>query len=134
MSTDYIADLLTRIRNAQRVGHRAVRVRHSKVVEQILSVLRGEGFIDSFEVQPSRVNNKFKECEVVLRYYDTGEPLIGVANRYSSSGRRVYRHADKLPTIRSGLGISIVSTSQGIMSDKEAKKRRIGGEVMAVVG
>ncbi len=134
MSSDYIADLLTRIRNAQRVGHRSVRIRHSKVVEQILGVLRGEGFIDSFDVQASKVNSKFKECEVVLRYYDTGEPLIGIANRISSSGRRVYRHSDKLPTVRSGLGISIVSTSQGIMSDKEAKKRRIGGEVMAVIG
>lgn len=134
MSTDYIADLLTRIRNAQRVGHKTVRTRHSKVTEQILSVLRSEGFIDSFEAQTSKVNDKFKEFEVVLRYYDTGEPLIGIVNRYSTSGRRVYRRADKLPTIRSGLGISIVSTSQGIMSDKEARRRRIGGEVMAVVG
>ena len=134
MSSDYVADLLTRIRNAQRVGHRAVRVKHSKVVEQILSVLRTEGFVDSFEVKPSKVNDKFKEIEVVLRYYESGEPLIGIANRVSSSGRRVYKGSDKIPTIRSGLGISIISTSQGIMSDKEAKKRRIGGELMAVIG
>jgi small subunit ribosomal protein S8 len=134
MSTDYVADLLTRVRNAQRVGHRAVRIRHSKVVEQIVSVLRTEGLVDSYEVQTSRVNDKFKEIEVVLRYYDTGEPLIGVARRISSSGRRIYRGSEKLPSIHSGLGISIISTSQGIMSDKEAKKRRIGGEVMAVIG
>lgn len=134
MSSDYIADLLTRIRNAQRVGHKTVRARHSKVSEQILSVLRSEGFIDAYEVQTSKVNANFKELEVVLRYYDTGEPLIGIINRFSSSGRRVYRRTDKLPTIRSGLGISIISTSQGIMSDKEARKRGIGGEVMAVVG
>lgn len=134
MASDYIADLLTRIRNAQRVGHKSVRTRHSKVTEQILSVLRSEGFIDAYEVKTSQVNDKFKEFEVVLRYYDTGEPLIGIINRISSSGRRVYRRSDKLPSVRSGLGISIVSTSQGIMSDKEARRRRIGGEVMAVVG
>jgi|688.fasta_scaffold693943_1 small subunit ribosomal protein S8 len=134
MSADFIADLLTRIRNAQRVGHRSVRTRHSRVVEQVLSVLRTEGFIDGFQVAPSKVNKLFKECEVVLRYYETGEPLISVANRYSKSGRRVYRGSDNLPTIRSGLGISIISTSQGIMSDKEAKKRRIGGEVLAIIG
>ena len=134
MSSDYVADLLTRIRNAQRVGHRSVRTRHSKVTEQVLAVLRTEGFIDAFVVTESKINSKFKECDVTLRYYDTGEPLIGVANRISSSGRRIYRSSDKLPSIRSGLGISIVSTSQGIMSDKEAKKRRIGGEVLAVIG
>lgn len=134
MSSDYIADLLTRIRNAQRVGHKTVRTRHSKVTEQILAVLRTEGFIDSYEAQTSKVNDKFREFEVVLRYYDTGEPLIGIINRFSSSGRRVYRRTDNLPTIRSGLGISIISTSQGIMSDKEARRRRIGGEVMAVIG
>lgn len=134
MSNDLVADLLTRIRNSQRAGHRSVRVRTSKLVESILSVLKTEGFIESFDKKVALENENHTEFDVYLKYYETGEPVIGIANRVSKSGRRMYAGADDLPKVRSGLGISILSTSSGVMSDREARKKKVGGEVLAVIG
>lgn len=133
MSNDLVADLLTRIRNAQRAGHKSVKVQVSKFSQQVLSVLKAEGFIDGYETKKAE-KESHPSCTVHLKYYDSGEPVIGLAQRVSKSGRRMYAQTTKLPRVQSGLGISIVSTSQGVMSDREAKKRKIGGEVLALIG
>lgn len=133
MIIDPIADLLTRIRNAQRSGHRAVRVRASKSGKNILNVLIGEGFIESFESRKDAAG-KFDEFEVKLKYYSSGDPAITFCSRVSKPGRRVYLGVDKLGKVHAGLGTSILSTSQGVVSDREARKRKIGGEVLCQIG
>ena len=133
MVTDSIADLLTRIRNAQRAGHKVVKVSSSKMATRILDVLKDEGFIGSYKIA-KKDGERFESIDVHLKYYSSGAPVIGSAKRVSTSGKRIYTGSDKLPKIHSGLGISIVSTSQGVMSDREARKRKIGGEVLALIG
>ena len=133
MSNDIIADTLARIRNAQSIGHRSVNVRSSQVVKKVLDVLKLEGFITGYQPRKQE-GSRFEGLEVVLKYYSNGDPAIGMTRRVSKSGRRVYSPVKKLPRVFNGLGISIVSTSQGMMSDREAKKRKIGGEVVALVG
>lgn len=134
MSNDLVADMLTHIRNAQGAGHHSVRVRSSNLVESVLSVLKREGFIDSYESVAVEGKPKLKNFEVRLRYYDSGEPMIRMARKMSSSGRRMYSNMERLPRVSSGLGITIVSTSQGVMSDREARKKHVGGEVLALIG
>ena len=134
MHSDLIADTLTRIRNAQRTGHKSVGVRASKAVKRVLEVLRSEGFIQGFELKKDDAENKFGKYEVGLKYYNMGEPAISLIRRVSKSGRRVYSGVESLPKIFNGLGISIISTSQGVMSDREARKKKIGGEILAHVG
>lgn len=131
MVNDPIADLLTRIRNAQGAHHSSVRAPSSKVAKAVLKVLKDEGFIGDFTDVPE---TKFPELEIGLKYYESGEPVMGKIVRVSSPGRRVYSESKHLPKVSSGLGISIVSTSQGMMSDREARKRGIGGELVAKVG
>ncbi len=130
MITDPIADLLTRIRNAQNAGHHTARIRKSKMAERVLKVLQAEGFIGAIE---TREDSTFGEYEVNLKYFGEGDPAIRTARRYSSPGCRKYvRHSD-VPKVESGLGIAILSTSQGVLSDREARKRGIGGEVLALI-
>jgi small subunit ribosomal protein S8 len=131
MITDPVADLLTRIRNAQRAGHDKVSVPQSKMSKRILQVLKDEGFIANFST--SRGSDDFSPLIVNLRYYPNGRPMIVECKRISKSGRRIYSTTKELPSVLSGLGISIVSTSQGVMSDREARRRQIGGEVLAAV-
>lgn len=132
MANDTLADCLTRIRNAQRAGHASVKVNASRVVEGTLSVLQGEGFIESF--REAQTEGKVgRVIEVVLKYFAPGEPMIRILDRISTPGRRLYARSEKLKKIASGLGVQIVSTSEGIMSDREARRRKIGGEVMAKV-
>ncbi|MBX7138422.1 MAG: 30S ribosomal protein S8 [Oligoflexia bacterium] len=133
MSNDLVADLLTRIRNAQRAGHRSVSVRPSKLVINVLEVLRSEGFIQSFE-RKQDATTKFPIVDVTLKYYSSGEPAIGTAKRASKSGRRVYSKVKGLPKVFNGLGISILTTSHGVMSDREARKKKLGGEILAFIG
>jgi len=133
MVTDPIADLLTRIRNGQRAGHKSARVEASTLNERILKVLKEEGFIAYYERKPGR-NSKFEQFDVGLKYFSTGQPLITRAERVSKPGRRVYAKVRSLPKVDSGLGISIVSTPEGVMSDRKARKLSIGGEVLALIG
>lgn len=133
MSNDSIADLLTRIRNAQSVGQKIVKIRSSRMAESVLAILKSEGFIDSFETKPDG-DTGFEAISVSLRYYESGDPLIKIAKRVSKSGRRVYARSTEIPKVTGGLGISIISTSQGVMSDREARRKKIGGEVLALVG
>ena len=125
--TDPIADLLTRIRNVARLDRKRCRVPYSRMKKDILDVLQREGFIAGYEVRDARVG---KEIEVELRYGPEGERILNHLERVSKPGRREYRPADGLDRVRSGMGIYVVSTSKGVLSDNEARAQGIGGEVL----
>jgi len=127
---DPIGDMLTRIRNAQERGKSKVSVPHSKLRENVLSVLQGEGFIRGFAVV--QLGNNKAEIEVELKYFD-GAPVIRELHRVSKPGRRVYASVSTLPTVYNGLGISILSTPKGVMSDADARAQNVGGEVLCTV-
>ena len=127
MMTDPIADMLTRIRNAVRVERPHVTMPLSKVKRGLAEVLKREGYIWSWEEvesQPAR------ELKIELKYGPNGERVIRHIRRVSKPGRRVYRRADGLRPVLNGLGISIISTSRGVISDREARQRKLGGEVL----
>ena len=132
MVTDSIADCLTRIRNAQRAGHKSVRTGFTSQVKSLLEVLAREGFVEGYELRKGEaaIDSAY---EVFLKYYAPGEPLITTLRRVSKPGRRVYQGYEDLGKVRAGLGITVLSTSQGVMSDREARRRKIGGEVLAEV-
>ena len=128
--TDPIADLLTRIRNAHLAKHDRLDVPASNVKLQILKLLKEEGFIKNYrEVEGKPVNL----IRVFLRYNAQGVPAISYVARVSRPGRRVYRRADEIAPVRNGLGLGIVSTSQGLLSDAAARERRVGGELICEV-
>ncbi len=132
MAVDTISDLLTRIRNAQRAHHKVVKVQPSKLARSILDVLKREGYIDTYKsVRPE--GSKFDECQVYLRYEANGQPIISEMKRVSRPGRRQFKRTSDLPRVKNGLGVSLVSTSRGIMTDREARRQGIGGEVIASV-
>ncbi len=131
MMTDPIADMLTRIRNAGMARHKNVTVAHSKQKERILDVLKTNGYIDGF--QAVEYGSK-RDIKVQLRYDEaTREPVIAGIERVSKPGRRVYASADEAPKVLSGLGISILSTSLGLLTDREARAKNVGGEVLLKV-
>lgn len=130
MNTDPIADLLTRIRNAQKAGHPTVVVPASKTKEQILTVLQGEGYIERV-VEDKDGAKKF--YRIFLRYDNYGEPVIKEVRRLSKSGRRQYVTVEKIPFYRSGLGTIVVSTSKGMMTGQEAKRQNVGGELICAI-
>jgi small subunit ribosomal protein S8 len=125
---DPIADLLTRIRNAQRARHPGVSIPSSKLKVAICEVLKREGYIENFQVDGAAKPT----LNVELRYYQ-GRPVIEEIKRMSRPGLRNYKGADGLPRVRDGFGISIVSTSKGVMTDREAKAQGFGGEVLCTV-
>ena len=127
---DPIGDMLTRIRNAQERGKSKVSTPHSKLRENVLNVLQGEGFIRGFAVV--QLGNNKAEIEVELKYFD-GAPVIRELHRVSKPGRRVYVSVGSLPTVYNGLGISILSTPKGVMSDADARAQNVGGEVLCTV-
>jgi small subunit ribosomal protein S8 len=128
--TDPIADMLTRIRNAVAVGHERVAMPSSKMKVNIARILVDEGFIDRYEVIE---NGHRKQLELVLRYAERRRPVIEGLKRVSRPGHRVYAGATELPRVQGGLGVAVVSTSQGLMPDREARKRRLGGEILCEV-
>lgn len=130
MNTDPIADMLTRIRNANAVQHAATSMPSSKVKENLARLLAAEGFIDGFEVKPNGVGNTLT---LKLRYGSKGEPVILGIRRVSKPGRRIYRKSNELPRAQGGLGLVVVSTSQGIMADRDARRRHLGGEIICEV-
>ncbi len=132
MINDHISDMITRIRNGQRAGHRSVLVTSSKLNKSVLEVLKREGFIDAFEA--SKDEDGRAAIKVGLKYFSSGRPVISRAVRVSRPGCRKYFRTEKLPRVSSGLGVAIVSTSKGIMTDHEARKSRVGGEVIALIG
>ena len=127
--TDPIADMLTRIRNAQAVGKTAVGIPSSKVKVSIAQVLKDEGYIEDFAV---REKDGKHELEINLKYY-AGRPVIEKIERVSRPGLRIYRGRNDLPKVMNGLGVAIVSTSKGVMTDRKARATGIGGEVLCVV-
>ncbi|GMW07095.1 MAG: 30S ribosomal protein S8 [Gammaproteobacteria bacterium] len=127
---DPIADMLTRIRNGQRAGLKSVSMPSSHHKEAIAAVLRDEGYIDTFQVSEKPGNQR--ELVVELKYFD-GRPVIEHLRRVSRPGLRSYRRKDKLPKVMGGLGVAIISTPVGVMSDRAARSRGLGGEVICVV-
>ncbi len=130
MITDPIADMLTRIRNAIKAKHESVEIMHSREKEEIAKILFEEGYILSYNVFNS---DKNKSIKVELKYMNNGESVIAGLKRISKPGLRVYAPCEKLPKVISGLGIAILSTNKGILTDKHAKELRVGGEVLCFV-
>ena len=130
MMNDPLGDMLTRIRNAQMRGKSTVRTRASKLRAWVLDVLMDEGYIRGYE----RVSaaNGMPEIEISLKYYE-GTPVIRELKRVSKPGRRVYMGSKDIPSVRNGLGVSIVSTPKGVMSDASARCANVGGEVLCTV-
>ena len=127
---DPIGDMLTRIRNAHLRGKSTVKTPASKLRGWVLDVLANAGYIRGYEGATSDAGHP--ELEISLKYFD-GEPLIKELKRVSKPGRRVYSASSDIPTVRQGLGISIVSTPQGVMSDAQARAANVGGEVLCTV-
>jgi small subunit ribosomal protein S8 len=126
---DPIADMLTRIRNAQKVGDLNVQMPTSKLKLAVLNVLKEEGYITGFDVLDA---DGKKNVQVGLKYYQ-GKPVIEQIKRVSRAGLRIYKKISNLPTVRSGMGIAIVSTSKGVMTAKAAQAQKLGGEVLCTV-
>jgi len=130
MMMDRIADMLTRIRNAQTAGLEKIELPASNVLESLAGILNEEGYINAVK----SFNNKgHRFLRLTLRYDDEGKPAIREIDRVSRPGRRVYAGAGELPRVKKGYGVAIISTSQGIMTDKKARAAKVGGEVLCSV-
>ena len=128
--SDPIADMLTRIRNATRVNKADVRIKASNICAGIAAVLKSEGYIEDFD----RIDDsKQGILRITLKYDQNGLPIIRELTRTSKPGRRVYAPVDKLPRVLAGMGIAIISTSKGVMSDKSCREANIGGEILCTV-
>jgi small subunit ribosomal protein S8 len=127
--SDPIADMLTRIRNAQRVEKTEVAMPASKIKAAIAQVLKDEGYIEGFQIA---ANEGKPELHIGLKYY-AGRPVIEQLERVSRPGLRVYRGCDAIPTVMNGLGVAIVSTPRGVMTDRKARADGVGGEVLCIV-
>jgi small subunit ribosomal protein S8 len=127
--SDPIADLLTRIRNAQMVAKTTVSVPSSKVKVAIAQVLKDEGYVDDFKV--TTVDGK-SDLVITLKYY-AGRPVIERIERVSRPGLRVYRGSDAIPHVQNGLGVAIITTPQGVMTDRKARATGVGGEILCYV-
>ncbi|MCE2490349.1 MAG: 30S ribosomal protein S8 [Anaerolineae bacterium] len=133
MMTDPVADMLTRMRNALMVGKGEVRIPSSKLKVEIARILKAEGYIDDFRVgdeKPARM------ITIQLKYFGSRRdrrPVISKLQRVSKPGRRVYRGTRDMPRVMSGIGIAIVTTPQGVMTDQQARRQRVGGEVLCYV-
>lgn len=130
MNTDPIADMLTRIRNANMVSHSTVEMPSSKLKVQLAKLLKEEGFITDYNVKEV---GKFKVLEITLKYDAKNKPIITKLERISKPGLRSYSKAKNLPKVLGGMGIAIVSTSKGLLTDRKARKENIGGEVLCFV-
>ena len=127
---DPIADMLTRIRNANRVGRRMVLIPKSKICGGIAQVLKDEGYIEEYDVVEDENQGQIR---IKLKYSLTGEKVIHQIDRASKPGRRIYNKVDELPNVLNGMGIAVVSTSKGVMSDRRARSQKLGGEVLCTV-
>ncbi len=129
-TTDPVADLLTRIRNANRANHDALEISSSKLKVEMCRILTEEGFIKGYDVIAQTPQDKIK---ITLKYGTKREKVITQLKRISKPGLRVYCNKENVPRVLRGLGIAILSTSQGVMSDRDARRRGVGGEVLAYV-
>jgi small subunit ribosomal protein S8 len=128
--TDPVADMLTRLRNANSAYHDTVAMPHSKIKVHIAEILQQEGYISGFRVEDAEVGRKLV---IALKFGPTRERSIAGIKRVSKPGLRVYARKDNLPKVLGGLGVAILSTSDGLMTDKQAKRKGVGGEVLAYV-
>jgi small subunit ribosomal protein S8 len=128
--TDPIADMLTRVRNASSAMHEEVEIPASKIKESIARILADEGYVAGFELVNGDGHPKLK---IQLSYTEERMRVISGIRRISKPGRRVYRGATELPRVLGGLGVAIISTSQGVMTDKQARRAKVGGEILAYV-
>ena len=131
MTSDPVADLLTRIRNASRAEHEKVDIPASKLKVRIAEILKSEGFVKNLRVIEEQ--GKFPTLRVYLKYGVGNEQVISGLVRVSKPGRRVYVNKDRIPSILGGMGVAILSTSRGVMTDREVRKQQLGGEVLAYV-
>ena len=129
MVTDPIADMLTRIRNANSMRYKEVEVPASKIKNEIARILKEEGFISDYKIKKNNIQDNI----VLYLKYSGKERVITGLKRISKPGLRVYAKADEIPTVLSGLGIAIISTSKGMMTDRDARKASLGGEVLAYI-
>ena len=130
MMTDPIADMLTRMRNAYRLGREKVDMPASRLKEHIAEALKREGYITDF----SRVESGPRAyLRIYLKYGPRGEFIINELKRVSTPGRRVYAQAGAIPAVKRGLGVAVLTTPQGVLSDRECRRRRVGGEVLLTV-
>ena len=130
--TDPVADMLTRIRNANTAMHDDVSMPASRLKESLAVVLQQEGYINSFQVQEDN-SGPGRTLKIDMKYSPTRERVISGLKRISKPGLRVYTKADEIPRVLGGLGVAVVSTNRGLMSDREARKRRMGGEILCYV-
>lgn len=128
--TDPIADFLTRIRNANSVGHKSVTAPSSNTKLAIAEILKDEGFIKSYEVIE---DNKQNQIKITLKYGRNNEKVITGIKRISKPGLRIYAKSEDVPKVLNGLGIAIISTSNGVITDKQARQQNVGGEILAYV-
>ena len=128
--TDPVADMLTQLRNAVAVNHATVTMPSSKLKLSVAEVLKREGFITAFEIVEKKTQNDLK---ITLKYGPEGEKVIQKIVRTSKPGCRVYRAVEDLPRVRDGLGIAVVSTNQGVLSDRECRQKNVGGEILCTV-
>ena len=131
--TDPIADMLTRLRNANQAYHDRVTMPYSKIKANIAEVLKSEGYISSWMVEEPEEGAVVKRLSVELNYGTSRERSLAGIKRVSKPGLRVYAKSDELPRVLGGLGVAIISTSQGLLTDRQARKRSVGGEVLAFV-
>ena len=130
MNTDPIADMLTRIRNANAVSHPSVEMPSSKLKVALARLLKEEGFISNYE---EKVEGNFKTLVIELKYDENNKPVITNLKRVSKPGLRSYCKAKNLPQVLGGLGVAVVSTSKGLLTDRKARKENLGGEVLAYI-
>ena len=130
--TDPLADMLTRVRNANIAMHDSVRMPSSKLKEALAEILRREGYIEGFSVRDDS-GRPGRTLEINMKYSPDRTRTISGLRRVSKPGLRVYTGADRLPRVLGGLGVAVLSTSQGLMTDREARQRRVGGEVLCYV-
>jgi small subunit ribosomal protein S8 len=128
--TDPIGDMLTRIRNAIMASYDTVDIPNSKLKVSIAKVLQSEGFIKNYRIMNEGIRGTIR---VFLKYDENGVPVIGGLKRVSKPSRRFYTKSDKIPNVLGGLGVNILSTSKGVMTDREARKMGVGGEVLCAV-
>ena len=130
MNTDPIADMLTRIRNANLVSHPSVEMPSSKLKIALARLLKEEGYINSYE---EKVDGNFKTLSIELKYDENNKPVITNLKRVSKPGLRNYCKAKNMPQVLGGLGVAVVSTSKGLLTDRKARKENLGGEILAYI-
>ena len=128
--SDPIADMLTRIRNAARISRPQVKIRNSNICTGIAQVLKDEGYVEGYDVID---DGKQGVLRVDLKYGQSGESVIKEIKRSSRPGRRIYSSMDELPHVMGGMGIAVISTSRGVMSDKKCRQEKVGGEILCTV-